>query len=108
MFKRFKKISFQQFLENIEFIADDFMVNECRKRGIVCLGGDCVITLNKKAVNVLITLYGKSQESDWKKSDICLIRKISHFTDDSDTRKSLKQLADAPLKFKVEPPKEAE
>lgn len=110
MFKSSKKkrISFQQFLENIEFVADNFMVNEGQKRDIVYLGGDCVITLNKKTVDVLIMLYGKSQGSDWKKSEICITRKKTHFTEDDETRKSLKQLTDAPLKLKVEPPKEAQ
>lgn len=103
-----KKITFDEFIERLSDIADDFMNKENKTLGINYIGGDCIIKREKnspKKIIVNIEMYGTVENDNWKKSQIKLERNLRLFTDDENTVSALNKLLKEPLKFKVEPPK---
>lgn len=102
-----KKITFDEFIECLSDIADDFMNKENKTLGINYIGGDCIIKRENnspKKIIVNIKMYGIIENNNWKKSQIKLKRSIKLFTDDENTVSALDKLLKEPLKFKVEPP----
>lgn len=106
-----KRLSFTEFIEDLSDMADHYMISESQKNSIVYISGDCKIHRNSDDPNIIfvdLIIYGKDSMEKWHKSSINHKRHIKYFSDDSNTKVSLKKLLSEPLTFKVTPPKKEE
>lgn len=89
-----KKISFNEFIESVSDMADEFMKTE-KEKNVQCFGGDCIIYVSDETpdkVTVKLKIYGKDSFGKWKESSITYNRMVADFSDDSETQRQLQEL----------------
>ena len=106
-----QKITFQEYLEQISKIADEYMLKEEKKSGMQFIGGDCKICRFPETmdiVSVQMKIYSKDSDENWQTSTMEDKMPVTAFAEDEETQAKLEKLKTEALQMKVTVPDKEE